>query len=252
MRVMGEHARHWNANQLAKSGGLEGSFSMDELETFETDRLVRPVTVPVLMQRKTLFIIYAEAAPLPPRGRLNVFRQLRKERDDRIFGPRKCGSRAAVKRTFEALYRATKKERFLEIVTDRKASYRKVIGELFADYPKNHIQESSKKRRNRGNVLFPINHTLAMMRDGVSRLVRRNWGAAKLRSRLTEHLWIWIVYRNFVREIKVDEKLTPAMAAGVCSDPMQPSEIFRWRVFSPLSSLCSAPSGLGQHLRWGN
>ncbi len=208
---------------------------MDEAETFETDRLVRPITIPVLIQRKTLFVIYAETAPLPPRGRLDVFRKLRKERDERNFGPRKCGSRAAVKRTLEALSNAMAPGHFLEIVTDKKGSYRTLLKEVFGALPRNHIQESSRKRRNRANPLFPINHTLAMMRDGVSRLVRRNWAASKLRDRLTDHLWIWIVYRNYVREMTVTEKKTPAMAAGVCRRRMNVSSIFRWRVFSPYS-----------------
>lgn len=251
MRIMGEHARRWHADRLTKSAGLEGTFSMDELETFETDRLVRPVTVPVLIQRRTLFVVYAETAPLPPRGRLDVFRRLRKERDEREFGPRKCGSRAAVKRTFESLSNVLAPGHFLEIVTDQKGSYRTLIKEIFAAHPRNHIQESSKKRRNRANALFPINHTLAMMRDGVSRLVRRSWGASKLRSRLTDHLWIWIVYRNFVRGITVKMKMTPAMAAGVCTRPMDASSIFRWRVFSPFSSLPSVQR-IGPVSRLGN
>jgi hypothetical protein len=38
-----------------------------------------------------------------------------------------------------------------------------------------------------------------MMRDGISRLVRRSWGASKLRARLELHAWIWVVWRNYVR-----------------------------------------------------
>jgi hypothetical protein len=86
--------------------------------------------------------------------------------------------------------------------------------------------------RNYSNPLFPINHTLAMMRDGVSRLVRRSWAAAKLRERLELHLWIWVAYRNYVRAITNEARhVTSAMALGIDSGKWKRREMLAWRVF---------------------
>jgi hypothetical protein len=69
-----------------------------------------------------------------------------------------------------------------------------------------------------------------MMRDGISRLVRRSWAASKLRERLREHLWLWVCYRNYVRGITVKApRVTPAMVAGLRSETVSVSELLRWR-----------------------
>jgi hypothetical protein len=229
MRTLGKHCREFQEHAVRRVG-VEGAFQLDEMETFESDRRVRPVTVPVLIETKTLFVLHAETAPMPPRGRLNAYRQLRKLRDERLYGPRKSGSRAAVESTLLRLKAALPVNAYLDIRTDRKTSYRKLIRTHFGHRLNSHAQISSRDPRNRGNSLFGINHTIEMMRDGVSRLVQRSWGASKLRSRLEEHLWIWIAYRNFVREITVeDTSTTPAAAMGVAMRPLKVPEVLKWR-----------------------
>jgi len=246
MRALGVQCHAYHRAQLARGSGLAGTFLMDEMETFETDRLVRPVTVPVLIQAHTLFVIHTETAPLPPRGRLDAYRQLRKLRDERRFGPRKSGSRQAVRSTLERLRETLARTEVLNLITDRKSSYRKLVWTLFANRFGSHVQESSQRRRDRSNPLFSINHTLAMLRDGVSRLVRRSWGASKLRERLDDHLWIWVGYRNYVRGITAREtRITPAMAAGVTGGPRSSADLFRWRWADRFHS--ETASGSGQH-----
>ena len=230
VRSMGAHCRRWHRQALAKCPGLSGAFLLDELETFEADRLVKPVTVPVLIQKRSLFVVDLQTAPLPSRGRLGPYHQLRKLRHEELHGKRRSGSRRAVEQCFQELRRVLEPRAALELVTDRKSSYRTLIRRTFGQFPCNHARVSSRARRDRRNPLFPINHTLAMMRDGVSRLVRRSWGAAKLRDRLEEHLWIWAAYRNYVRGITVEApRVTPAMVAGVSGRQMAPAELFRWR-----------------------
>ena len=93
------------------------------------------------------------------------------------------------------------------------------------------VRYSSRAKRDRGNPLFPINHTLAMLRDGVSRLVRRSWAASKRRSKLELHLWIWACWRNYVRGITNKARhVTPAMAAGLERRPFRKDELLAWRV----------------------
>jgi len=47
--------------------------------------------------------------------------------------------------------------------------------------------------------LFSLNHTAAMIRDGVSRLVRKTWGNSKRMDRLEDHLFVYAHYHNTVR-----------------------------------------------------
>ena len=87
---------------------------------------------------------------------------------------------------------------------------------------------SSKIRRDEWNPLFRVNLTLAMLRDGVSRLVRRTWAAAKLRERLEHHLWIWIAWRNYGRRATTREPRSAAELLGVAPQRYPASELVRW------------------------
>ena len=117
--------------------------------------------------------------------------------------------------------------------TDRKETYPSILKRHFGRAIF-HERHSSTARRNYANPLFPINHTLAMMRDGISRLVRRTWAASKLKEKLERHAWIWAVWRNYVRTVtNRTPSTTPAMALGIEERRWKLSEICAWRVFRP-------------------
>ena len=235
LRLLAGHARDFHRRQLARAqarGGVTGTFQLDELETFETDRRLMPVTVPVLIERRSYFLLHVDTAPLGARGGLSPAKRKQKEALEREHGKRRSGSRRAVERTLSVLRDLLPTADLLNLQTDRKSSYRSLVRQLFAGRLGSHVRESSKRARDYGNVLFPINHTLAMMRDGISRLVRRSWAASKKRSRLELHLWIWAVYRNYIRGVtNVEPEVTPAMSIGVESRPWRRQELLRWRVF---------------------
>jgi len=116
-----------------------------------------------------------------------------------------------------------------KVQTDRKMTYGSILREAFGRAVV-HERFDSKRARDYSNPLFPINHTLAMMRDGVSRLVRRTWAASKRSECLRLHMWIWLVWRNYVRGITVKAaKTTPAMAIGIDESPWERVRLFRWR-----------------------
>ena len=234
LRLLSAHARAFHARALARSSGRVGaSFQLDELESYETDRRLQPVTMPVLIEKESYFLVHLEVAPMPARGGLRAYDRGRKAATEARLGRRKSGSSAAVTRCFEALARWVGPSWVPRIATDRKTSYPGLIRKAFARGAV-HYRWDSKLPRNCHNPLFAINLTLAMLRDGVSRLVRRTWAAAKLRERLADHAWIWLVYRNYVRAItnKVPHE-TPAMKLRVTAKKWRREELFAWRVFAP-------------------
>lgn len=230
-RKMGRICKEYHQIVLDRNRGkINGIFQLDELETFETDRLTRPVTVPVLIERKSYFVLHTEAAAMGPRGNIHPAAQKRKDTDEIRFGKRKSESREAVQRSLKLLREMLPKDKTLHLQTDRKTTYRSLARQIFPECIGSHVRESSRRRRDYRNVLFPINHTLAMMRDGISRLVRRSWGASKQRERLSDHLAIWVTYRNYVRGITViAPRTTPGMALGLQTKPTDAREILAWR-----------------------
>ncbi len=234
--LLGRHCEEFHLERLRRArtrGGLRGSFSLDELETYETHRKLKPVTVPVLIERKTGFVVHSESAPLAPRRPRTPAQEERLRQIELVEGRRRSGSSRAVRRTFDVLAENVASEGLLEMTTDCKKTYGAHLRGLFGDRLV-HRRVHSKRRRNTRNPLFKINLTLAMLRDGLSRLVRRTWAASKLRERLELHLWIWTGYRNYLRPMTNAEAKrggrTPAMAMGIEARRWRPGDFLRWRV----------------------
>jgi transposase-like protein len=233
LELLGGHCRDFHLRRLElarERGGLRGVFQLDELETFEHSRRLAPVTVPVLIERTSYFVVDLETAALPCRGRLSERNRERKKKREDEHGLRCSGSRAAVAKCMETLAKHHSRSGPVHVQTDKKSSYRTILARRFGARLA-HERHSSIARRDYSNPLFPINHTLAMMRDGISRLVRRTWAASKLRAKLATHTWIWVVWRNYVRGItNWKPRRTPAMALGIELKRWKPSEICAWRV----------------------
>ncbi|KAA3610788.1 MAG: IS1 family transposase [Planctomycetota bacterium] len=234
---MGEHARRFHRlrlQEVAARGGLPGVFQLDELETFETDRRLQPVTVPVLIHRAKYFVVHLTAGTLPCRGSLPPRLRKKKEEREKLFGKRRSQSRQGVEACLQTLKEVLPPKLPAVLQSDRKKIYPSVLKSVFGAAGFQHLQECSKRKRDRGNPLFPINHTLAQMRDNLSRLVRRNWAHSKKRSWLRLHMWLWLLWRNYVRPITAEgEPPTPGMLLGVTSKRWTAKELFRWRIFSP-------------------
>src|SRR6185436_20562274 len=243
LKLFGEHCKklHLGVLEHARSrGGIQGSFQLDELETYETDRRLFPLTVPVLIERRSYFVLWSETAPLPARGGLRPADKTRKEAIEKATGvKRRSGSRAAVARAFELLERVVPPEGPVHVQSDAKHSYASELKKRFGERVV-HGRYSSKAPRVYGSALFPINHTLAMMRDCISRLVRRTWAASKQAVWHERHQWIWIVWRNYVRGItnKAPET-TPAMALRIAPRPLGVAEL--------LAVIRSRPAAPGAH-----
>jgi len=232
--LLSTHCRDFHQQQLLRvkqDGGLGNViFQLDEMESFEGDRRICPVTIPVLIERNSYFVIHAESADLPARGHLTPFHKARKISYETLHGKRRSGSRKAVKNTLEKLNSFA--FGIIDIQSDRKRTYKSLARQLFGDRLGMHHAISSADPRIPGSILFPINQTLAMLRDGVSRLVRRSWGNAKKRFSIDRHLWIWMAWRNYVRGITVvNTEETPAMVVGVSEKQWKVADFLRWRVF---------------------
>ncbi|MEO6708923.1 MAG: hypothetical protein ABIP42_05050 [Planctomycetota bacterium] len=228
-RRLSEHCEAFHAarlSEVAARGGLGEIFLLDELETYEEHRNKKPVTVPVLIERVSGFVIDTRVGTLPAR------RCKGHPKPPLLEGEveRKSESREVVKAAFERLRETSPKDRPIRVLTDEKLTYAQLLEELFGDRCQ-HERTPSTRRRDVSNPLWPINHTLARVRDNVSRLVRETWAAAKLRRWLAGHLSIWVCYRNYVRGRTNGEKTTPAMVLKVQEKPWSVPGLVEWRVF---------------------
>jgi transposase-like protein len=232
LRRLGETCRRFHHQALLNhqtNGGLRGIFQLDELETYETDRRLQPVTMPVIIERSSYFVVHGEAAPMGARGNLTPTHTKRKLRYEIQQGIRRSGSLEAVQNSLLKLREAHSPAHRIHLQSDKKTTYRREFRRIVRAQVLCHSTTSSKVRRDKENMLFPINHTFAMMRDCISRLVRRTWAASKSRQRLNSHFWIWVAYRNYIRSITVRAKVTPAQVIGVQNHGWTQVELLKWR-----------------------
>lgn len=216
---------------VEQSGIGSGCFLLDELETFEHNRRLKPVTVPVLVHKPSHCVLHTAVGSLPPRRPLREADKPKLEAIERVEGKRRSESREKVAECFDVLARLAPRGGSVRVRTDQKPTYAALLKRRFGTRLA-HRTTNSKEPRTYSNPLFVVNHTLAMLRDGLSRLRRRTWCASKLRERLERHLWIWIGWRNYVRPItNFNRHETAGMAAGLIERMLEIPELIALRVF---------------------
>ena len=230
-------AGHCEAFHALRMAGLRAArkapeeiFLLDELETYEHHRKLKPVTVPVLIEKSSGFVLAVRVGAMAPRGNRTPEEERKLAEHIALEGERRSESAAVVKHCFERLKEFAPKDQPVVVRTDEKDSYEAILKELFAERLR-HERTSSKLRRDTRNPLWPINHTLARLRDGVSRLVRETWAASKKRERLAKHLAIWVGYRNYVRgRTNLEKLVTPAMHLGLAGRQWNARQLLEWRI----------------------
>ncbi len=203
-------------------------FQLDEMETFECERGVRPLTLPVLIEASSMFVAFARSAPIRPSGRMSPEREAAISRYEAHSGRRKDLSRRCLRQAFRWLRKHADELEQVLLRTDEKPLYRVLAREAFGDRLL-HQQFSSRLPRDSENPIFLINLTNAMARDLNGRLRRRSWLVSKRGEYLDLQLALFIAYRNYVRPRFNRDTQTPAQLLGFVPRPLRPQELLTWR-----------------------
>ncbi len=224
-------ARHLRRLNLNLRGPLRESstFQLDEIETHEERRNTRPLSVPVLIETKSRFVVWAESATIRPRGKTTPARQAAILEDELRFGRRRDRSQRAVRRNLCRGAELLELQNRVVLETDKKSSYSGLAAQAFGKNRLVHRTTSSRLPRTTANPLFPINHTEAMLRDLTGRLRRESWLVSKRRRYLDLGLQIFIAYRNLVRRRFNFDRESPAELLGFVRRRMTETEVLSWR-----------------------
>ena len=210
-----------------------GSFQLDELETFEANRF-QPVTVPVLIEKDSYFVVATATAPLRRKGRMTPRQKKMRARHEALHGRRPSQSDAAVTTCLRYLKprvgtaRNSQADARIVLESDRKPSYARIARKLLGASLK-HLTHDSRARRDRGNPLFPINHTNAMLRYCLARLRRRTWCVTRLRNWLQLALNMYTGWFNYCRGVTIRTAVSPAQAIGLAIRKLEATEWLSWR-----------------------
>jgi len=224
-------ARHLRRANLNLRGPLQegSSLQFDELETFEGRRNTRPLSVPILIETVSRYILWAESAPIRPRGRMTKKRERAIRQEELKYGPRKDLSMRSVKRTLQRGADVTQGLAVVVLYTDEKSTYPSIASELFGKDRLVHKRTNSKQPRTTWNLLFPVNHTEAMVRDLLGRTRRDSWLVSEKRRYLDLGLALWMTWRNYVRRRFNHDDQSPAQMLGFVDRRMTEGQLLSWR-----------------------
>jgi hypothetical protein len=187
------------------------------------------LSIPVLIETKSRFIIWAESATIRPRGKMTPARRRAMAEDESRYGKRRDRSRRGLRRTFRRGNELAEGLEFVLLQTDKKSSYVDLAAESFRAERLVHSRTSGRLARTTANPLFPINHTEAMARDLTGRLRRESWLVSKKRRFLDLGLQIFMTYRNYVRLRFNFDRASPAQMLGFAPRRLEETEVLGWR-----------------------
>jgi hypothetical protein len=171
------------------------TLALDEEETYE-HASIRTLTMPVIIDNDTRFVIASAVGTTRRLARLGTGRRRRQDREEKA-GRRRDESRQCVLAVLQ-FADSRLAGNTLTLRTDEKASYRVLAKQVFGSRVI-HETTSGQAPRTTYNPLFGINSTLAMSRDNCGRLRRKSWLVTKKREFLQLHMQAFIAYRNYVR-----------------------------------------------------
>ena len=164
----------------------------DDMETFEHTKL-KPlsITLAVSPERK---ILKAIVSKMPAKGPLAAMSRKK-------YGYRQDQRRKALRTVLESIKDVIEPEALFE--SDENPHY---PGVLFSVFPKaNHsttkggrgcVVGQGELKKLKWDPLFSLNHTAAMFRANVNRLIRKTWCTTKRPDQLQNHLDLYIDYHN--------------------------------------------------------
>lgn len=204
-RYLGERCRERNSRfrEKLKKDPVQ-DFQLDDLITKENSKL-KPLSVSVAVDAKRRLILDARVSIIPAFGHLAKLSRKK-------YGYRRCEHKESLKELFENVHPIISP--FCKIKSDEHKKYPEFVRRYFpkASYQRFRsergcIAGQGELKKVKFDPLFAVNHTCAMLRANINRLVRKTWCTTKSIPRLQDHLEIFIYFFN--KYLLRNDALTP-------------------------------------------
>ena len=186
-------ARRKNEELLHKFKARVFNAQLDDLITKENSKL-KPLSVSIVVDEDRRLILGTKVSSIPAFGHLADIARKK-------YGPRKDNHAQKLRELFSEVAPLISRE--VVIKSDEHKFYPSAIREFF---PRSkHLQFKSERGCIAGqgelkkvgfDPLFVINHTCAMLRANINRLIRKTWCTTKNPHRLQDHLDIFTYFYN--------------------------------------------------------
>ena len=170
------------------------SMQFDDLITIEHTKM-KPLSITLAVDKKTRYILGAKVSTIPAFG-------LIADKSRKKYGPRRNNHSQNLDKLFKNISKSIAPNALIE--SDEHQAYPKYIRKYFPNAThhsfrsfRGSIAGQGELKKVRFDPLFTINHTFAMLRGHINRLVRKTWCTTKRIDMLQNHVDIFISYFNF-------------------------------------------------------
>lgn len=185
-------ATHYHTGLLGQLDPVE-QLHFDDMESSEHTKM-KPLAIPLLVEHPTRLIIAFDVTTMPAKGPLS-------DRSKKKYGPRKDGRLEAWQKVLSI--GSTISASCVTITSDSHKRYPDVIKKWLPGA----IHRQVKGRRGcvagQGELkvggrdpLFSLNHTAAMLRANICRLIRKTWCTTKKKENLLMHINLYAMWHN--------------------------------------------------------
>lgn len=179
------------------------AIQFDDMESFEHTKL-KPVSIPLVVDAKTREILSYDVAQMPAKGLIAAISRKK-------YGYRKDLRTPAWLHVLNEAKGACVDS--VVITSDSHKRYPEMIRKTIPNAV--HVQTKSRRacvvgqgelKRGGHDPLFSLNHTAAMKRANVNRLVRKTWCTTKRPDRLKAHIALYVLWHNEVIAAKREQR----------------------------------------------
>lgn len=169
------------------------NMQFDDLITLEHTKM-KPLSVSLAVDKNRRIILGAEVSRIPAFGHLA-------KKSVKKYGYRENHHILGLNRLFSKIQNTISDNALIE--SDENKAYPALVKQYFhtCEYKRykggrSCIAGQGELKRQAFDPLFTLNHTCAMMRDSINRLIRKTWCTTKKVSRLQNHIDIFINFYN--------------------------------------------------------
>jgi len=196
LRFLGYQARLQLPELLREVAQARGPFveiELDEMESFEHTKC-KPLSLPLIVDAKSRLILRVDACRMPAHGPLA-------EISRRKYGPRPNHRIPTLRRSIHSIRGVLDAQ--VRVRSDSHPYYPSLVREALPRATHTRVESRRSSVGGQGELkkigfdpIFSLNHTAAMYRAHVCRLIRKTWCTTKRLDRLKNHLALYALWHN--------------------------------------------------------
>ena len=192
---LAKKCRRLNQEHLQSLKGRVFNIQIDDLITKENSKL-RPLSVSIAVDETRRVILGAEVSQIPAFGHLSklAVKKYGYRKDTHFEGLDRLFKKIAPILSEEVLVKSDEHQRYPSYVS----GYLPKAKHLTFKSERACVAGQGELKKVHFDPLFVINHTCAMLRGNVNRLIRKTWCTTKDPLRLKDHLDVFIYFYNQV------------------------------------------------------